>query len=1049
MNSNKFHRLVLLCLLLAEFSASAFTARDASTAFSAYTSNFYFQNGTNGYIKDTQTGGEAYFWGQANMIECFIDAYEWNSNATAQVMITNLLNGFMNYNNPTYGSTWSGNDYNDDIMWAVMAFARGGQVTGKTNYCNIAKASFDACYARAWSTNLGGGLYWRNSDRQSKNACVNGPGAIAAYLLYQIYGDTNYLNKAMNMYFWERAVLFNTNSGAIYDNIGTNGVVATFSLTYNQGTFIGAANFLGQTNDAKLAANFTMMNMTSGGILPEYGVNNGNNDGFNAIFLRWMTRFMKNRNLQALYEPWLQTNATAAWNMRRASDNLSWCQWDHPSPAGTNFYAWDCISSFAALQAADPTQVSPLTVPTDFIGYWPLDGTNGNLTVDASGNGNSGTVNGASLSASGRINGCLVFNGVNTSVQITNPVRNDFSIAFWVNTTQAPGSGQWYNGVGLVDGDASGTANDFGTAMVGGKFGFGIGNPDTTILSTSLINNGAWHQCVATRQQVTGTISVYVDGSLQATGTGNRNTLNGSARLLLGAIASGNGFFNGSLDEVKIFNRTLGSNEVATLYNSSVYSPSTAPANPIAIAGNVQVQLSWGGAPAATSYNIKRALVNGGPYTTFTNVTATTYTDTNVVNNRTYYYVVSAANSFGEGTNSAQASASTSPLMVWFKADALTNLNSGAAVSVWPDLTGNGYNAIQPLSVNSPTFVAGAINGLPAVRFNSTNSTYLWFYRPVQDDFTMIFVYQSSQGIGTGTDFYGGAGLVNGEVSGSVSDFGISLNANGQILAGTGNPDVTVHSGTGFANGLPHVVTFKRTKSSGLLDLYVDGTLVAANTAGTQSLTAPNQLVLGAQGTLNNYLSGDIAELQIYNTALSDTDRTGQERALKCKYSLTGGAAPSALTGLTVAAGNRQIALNWTLSAGATGYALWRSTNSGASYQLAATNLVASSYVDTNAVNGLVNYYKITAVDGCGAGTFTAPAGVLLPLPVIGMSAGANALAMTWPGWASDWGLYAATNLTPPVVWLPVTNAVGSNNGQFNLTLPVDSDMRFFRLSSP
>src|ERR1035441_4292645 len=123
--------------------------------------------------------------------------------------------------------------------------------------------------------------------------------------------------------------------------------------------------------------------------------------------------------------------------------------------------------------------------------------------------------------------------------------------------------------------------------------------------------------------------------------------------------------------------------------------------------------------------------------------------------------------------------------------------------------------------------------------------------------------------------------------------------------------------------------------------------------------------------------------------------------------------------------------------------------NFGASYQLAATNLTASSYVDTNAVSGLVNYYKVAAVDGCGAGPFTAPAGVLLPLPVIGMSAGANALAMTWPGWASDWSLYAATNLTPPVVWLPVPNAVGSNNGQFNLTLPVDSDMRFFRLSSP
>src|SRR5882762_4886304 len=122
MNPNKFFRLVLTCLLLAEFSASAFTAKDANTMFTAYTSKFYFQNGTNGYIKDTQTGGEAYFWGQANMIECFIDAYEWNSNTTAQIMITNLLNGFISYN----GSSWSYNDYNDDIMWAVIAFARGG-----------------------------------------------------------------------------------------------------------------------------------------------------------------------------------------------------------------------------------------------------------------------------------------------------------------------------------------------------------------------------------------------------------------------------------------------------------------------------------------------------------------------------------------------------------------------------------------------------------------------------------------------------------------------------------------------------------------------------------------------------------------------------------------------------------------------------------------------------------------------------------------------------------------------------------------------------------
>ena len=169
------------------------------------------------------------------------------------------------------------------------------------------------------------------------------------------------------------------------------------------------------------------------------------------------------------------------------------------------------------------------TVPTDEIGYWPLDATNGTVAVDASGNGNNGTVYGATWNPNGKVNGCLTFNGVNNYVQITNPVSNDFSIVFWVKTTQTGGTGQWYNGAGLVDGTYPGGANDFGTALVGNKLAFGVGNPDTTILSTSPINDGNWHQCVATRVQSTGVISLYVDGTLQATGTGNTNTLNASA----------------------------------------------------------------------------------------------------------------------------------------------------------------------------------------------------------------------------------------------------------------------------------------------------------------------------------------------------------------------------------------------------------------------------------------------------------------------------------------------------------------------------------------
>ena len=1049
MNRNKhFIRwLVLFLLLKATLSALAFTATDANTVFSSFNSAFYYQNGTNGYFKNSQTDGSpTYFWGQAEMIECVIDSYEWNSNTTSQAMITNLLNGFLNHNN---GAAWTNyTDYNDDVMWAVIAFARGGLDTGKTNYCNIAKANFDACYARAWSTNLGGGLYWQYPNNASKNACVNGPGAIAAYLLYQIYGDTNYWNKATNLYYWEHSVLFNAGTGAIYDNIGTNGVLSYWSSTYNQGTFIGAANFIGQTNDAALAANYTMMNLTSGGILPQYGIA-GNNSGFNAIFLRWLTRFMVNHNLQSIYEPWLQLNATAAWNSRR-NDNLSWCQWPQPSPVGTNFYSWDCISSFEALQSAIPTQTDPPQhIPTGYIGNWPLDATSGTVATDASGNGNNGVVSGATWNASGRISGCLNFNGVNSFVQITNPVSNDFSIAFWVKTTQAAGAGQWYNGAGLVDGDSSGTANDFGTALAGGKLAFGIGNPDTTLLSTTPINDGNWHHCVATRQQATGMVSLYVDGSLQTAGSVNRNSLTASTRLLFGAIASGGGYFNGSLDDVKIYNRTLGSNEVAALYYNIVSAPTTAPVSVAATTANSQVQLSWWKGSIASSYNVKRSLISGGPYTTITNVTSASYTDTNVVNNRTYYYVLSAVNAVGESTNSIQVSASPSSLTALFRADAITNLTNGALVASWSDLSGNGYNAVQPSSTNEPTYVTKAMNGLPVVRFNSTNNSYLWFYRPVQDDFTIICVFQSTHGLNSGTLYYQGAGLVNGEVSGTMNDFGACLFANGSVCAGTGNPDVAANSAAGFANGAPHIMTFKRTESTGLVSLYMDGNLSGTTTGGTQSLTAPNQLVLGSQQTLINYLSGDIAEVQIYNSPLADSDRLALEKTLKCKYGISGGAVPAPPTGLTGLAGNRQISLNWVLTTGAISYNLWNSTNGGSSYQLTASGLTTSSYVDTNAANGLTNYYKLTAADGCGAGAYSAAAAVFLPVPALGISLNSNTLAISWPAWAGGWGLYATTNLTPPVVWRPVTNAIGSNNNFFNVNSPIGSGNQFFRLSNP
>jgi len=319
--------------------------------FNSYTKAFYSLSGTYGCFKDDQAGGIADFWKQAEEIECVIDAYESTSNAGYKKMVVCLLNGFAKNN----GNNWASNIYNDDCMWASIAFSRGYQVTGEERFKAIARENFDLVYARSWDSTLGGGLFWTTAN-STKNACINGPGGIAAFLLYQNYGDSNYLARAREIFNWERAHLFIADTGSVCDGMNTNGKVNLWASTYNQGTFIGLANFLDETNDAMLAVNFTKDQMTHSGILPSYGLA-GNNSGFNAIFLRWMAKFIKDRGLQNAYQKWLWKNVEAAWNVRRTSDNLSWCLWQKPTPAGKDLHSWDCLASLEALQVVPTTSV--------------------------------------------------------------------------------------------------------------------------------------------------------------------------------------------------------------------------------------------------------------------------------------------------------------------------------------------------------------------------------------------------------------------------------------------------------------------------------------------------------------------------------------------------------------------------------------------------------------------------------------------------------------------------------------------------------------------
>lgn len=327
-------------------------AANADTLMTAFNNAFYVQtkNG-NGYFRAGTTSSQpADFWKLAEEIEMVIDVCERTHSPSSSNQVVQLINGF----DQLHGTEWATNVFNDDVMWICIANLRGYQLTGNTRWRDHAQTNFDTVYARAWDTNfMGGGLFWKTANF-SKNTCVNAPAAIAACLLWQTLGETAYRDKANAIIDWVKSVL-SDGQGCIYDSIRTNGAVGRVSLTYNQGTYIGACNLLGRTTDAAQAADFVMRNqgaeVNGFRILPPYRTR-GDLAGFHGIFLRWMARFMRDQHLEPTYLRWLQANALSAWSVRRPSDNLSWCNWMRMTPAETNFDlpSWACSSSVVALQ---------------------------------------------------------------------------------------------------------------------------------------------------------------------------------------------------------------------------------------------------------------------------------------------------------------------------------------------------------------------------------------------------------------------------------------------------------------------------------------------------------------------------------------------------------------------------------------------------------------------------------------------------------------------------------------------------------------------------
>jgi Glycosyl hydrolase family 76 len=333
-------------------------AARAAAALRSFNAAFLRSGAGRGPHFTTSTaGGYADFWRQAEMTEMVEDAYDGTHDPQYAGLVVQLEAQTLT----AYGTSWLNRPWNDDIMWGVLAALRAYQISGDAQYLTVARSNYDAAYARGWSRTFGGGIWWSTAQTQ-KPVTSTAPAVIAACMLYKDTRAASYLGQAKSMYAWMRATLYDTNTGAVYDHVssgpGGKGVrVDKAQLTYNQGSFIGAADALyritGQRSyfdDALRTLTHTQASLTTGGILQsEATVRHRDGGGFKGIFARYAVRFVREYGLTR-FEPWFAANAAAAWSARNAR-GLIGQDWTVPTPNSALLFAWDCSAAVVLLEA--------------------------------------------------------------------------------------------------------------------------------------------------------------------------------------------------------------------------------------------------------------------------------------------------------------------------------------------------------------------------------------------------------------------------------------------------------------------------------------------------------------------------------------------------------------------------------------------------------------------------------------------------------------------------------------------------------------------------
>lgn len=272
---------------------------------------------------------------------------------------------------------------------------------------------------------------------------------------------------------------------------------------------------------------------------------------------------------------------------------------------------------------------SPTGINSGLIGWWTLDGKDTNWqtnnTNDLSGQNRNGTITNISTTTgvvSGVVGQSFKFNGSSSYVKTSSfpGLNSGHTVSVWVYFNNTSGVQAIWSKSGVGGGGAPTDGGHLALGWLGatGEIVWDWGGANTTHHTTGLgLQPKKWYNIVF-RIDNNGNIAMFINNVKQSLNSSSDSLpLNTSGPLYIGADNGNTDFFNGQIDDLRMYNRVLSDTEIAQIYNQG---SSKFASSPTSISSSLAGWWTFDGKDTSWRTNTTNDLSGNGNTGTLTNL---------------------------------------------------------------------------------------------------------------------------------------------------------------------------------------------------------------------------------------------------------------------------------------------------------------------------------------------------------------------------------------------------------------------------------------------